>query len=102
MIFLKMILALSAFPVMLAVPRTIVRIVRSFHRFPIPGFLADLTDHPSSPAYMIAVIGEISEPVRAMHECHRVLSPAGRLIFSELLLDPDYSLAGSLERLAAW
>jgi ubiquinone/menaquinone biosynthesis C-methylase UbiE len=51
-------------------------------------------------AYMIAVIGEIPEPVRAMHELHRVLSPAGTLVFSELLLDPDYPLASSLERMA--
>ncbi len=52
-------------------------------------------------AYMIAVIGEIPEPVRAMREFHRVLSPSGTLVFSELLLDPDYPLAGSVERMAA-
>lgn len=51
-------------------------------------------------AYMIAVIGEIPEPVRAMHEFRRVLSPAGTLVFSELLVDPDYPLASSLERTA--
>ena len=46
--------------------------------------------------YMIAVIGEIPEPERAMHEFHRVLSPSGTLVFSELLLDPDYPLASTL------
>jgi len=45
---------------------------------------------------MIAVIGEIPAPVRAMNEFHRVLKPGGRLAFSELLLDPDYPLAGTL------
>ena len=51
--------------------------------------------------YMIAVIGEIPEPVRAMQEFHRVLSPSGTLVFSELLQDPDYPLASSVMRMAA-
>jgi ubiquinone/menaquinone biosynthesis C-methylase UbiE len=50
--------------------------------------------------YMITVVGEIPEPVRAMREFHRVLSPSGTLVFSELLLDPDYPLAGTLVRWA--
>ena len=51
--------------------------------------------------YMIAVIGEIPEPQRAMQEFHRVLSPSGTLVFSELVLDPDYPLANTLVRMAA-
>jgi SAM-dependent methyltransferase len=51
-------------------------------------------------AYMIAVIGEIPDPERAMAEFHRALSPSGTLVFSELLNDPDYPLAGSLVRKA--
>lgn len=51
--------------------------------------------------YMLAVIGEIPEPVRAMQEFHRVLSPSGTLVFSEMLVDPDYPLASSLTRMAA-
>ena len=51
--------------------------------------------------YMIAVIGEIPRPVRAMQEFHRVLSPSGTLVFSELLQDPDYPLASSVIRMAA-
>ena len=51
--------------------------------------------------YMIAVIGEIPEPQRAMREFWRVLSPAGTLVFSELLMDPDYPLPRSLIRQAA-
>lgn len=46
--------------------------------------------------YMIAVIGEIPEPDRAMSEFFRVLSPAGTLAFSEILTDPDYPLASTL------
>lgn len=52
-------------------------------------------------AYMIAVIGEIPDPGRAMGEFYRVLSPSGKLVFSELLTDPDYPLARTLIRLAA-
>jgi ubiquinone/menaquinone biosynthesis C-methylase UbiE len=51
--------------------------------------------------YMIAVIGEIPEPNRAMREFHRVLSPSGTLVFSEFLWDPDYPRAGTLIRKAA-
>jgi ubiquinone/menaquinone biosynthesis C-methylase UbiE len=46
--------------------------------------------------YMIAVIGEIPDPERAMGEFYRVLSATGRLAFSELLMDPDYPLASTL------
>lgn len=50
---------------------------------------------------MIAVIGEIPDPGRAMREFHRVLSPSGVLVFSEILVDPDYPLAGRLIDIAA-
>ncbi len=50
--------------------------------------------------YMIAVIGEIPNPVRAVKEFFRVLSPSGTLVFSEVLVDPDYPLAGTLIELA--
>ena len=46
--------------------------------------------------YMIAVIGEIPAPEQAMREFYRVLSPSGTLVFSELLLDPDYPRAKTL------
>lgn len=51
-------------------------------------------------AYLITVIGEIPEPVRAMREFHRVLKPGGALAFSEALMDPDYPLARTLMRMA--
>jgi ubiquinone/menaquinone biosynthesis C-methylase UbiE len=50
--------------------------------------------------YMIAVIGEIPAPDRAMKEFFRVLSPRGVLAFSEILMDPDYPTAKKLIRLA--
>jgi ubiquinone/menaquinone biosynthesis C-methylase UbiE len=51
--------------------------------------------------YMIAVIGEIPTPERALEEFRRVLKPGGIMAFSELLMDPDYPRAQRLERLAA-
>jgi ubiquinone/menaquinone biosynthesis C-methylase UbiE len=51
--------------------------------------------------YMIAVIGEIPEPERALNEFHRVLSLHGTLAFSELLSDADYPRRSTLSRLAA-
>ena len=50
--------------------------------------------------YMIAVIGEIPTPERALSEFHRVLKPTGNLAFSELLMDPDYPLVANLIKLA--
>ena len=48
--------------------------------------------------YMIAVIGEIPQPVEAINEFHRVLQPGGTLAFSELLPDPDFPLPKTLIR----
>ena len=46
--------------------------------------------------YMIAVIGEIPTPKTAMKEFFRVLGPQGSLVFSEILMDPDYPRAQKL------
>ena len=46
--------------------------------------------------YMIAVINEIPDIPRALAEFHRVLKPAGTLVFSELFMDPDYPRAATL------
>lgn len=51
--------------------------------------------------YLITVIGEIPEPVKAMREFHRVLKPEGRLVFSELLVDADYPSRKRLVQLAS-
>jgi ubiquinone/menaquinone biosynthesis C-methylase UbiE len=50
--------------------------------------------------FMITVISEIPEPVRAMQEIKRVLKPGGTIAFSELFLDPDYPLARTASRWA--
>jgi ubiquinone/menaquinone biosynthesis C-methylase UbiE len=68
--------------------------------------VADVYDLPFADAtfdaiYMIAVIGEIPSPEKALREFHRVLSPSGTIAFSELLLDPDYPLASTVTRKAA-
>ncbi len=46
--------------------------------------------------YMITVIGEIPDPVRAMKEFHRVLVPGGWLALTERIIDPDYPLTKTL------
>jgi SAM-dependent methyltransferase len=51
-------------------------------------------------AYMITVIGEIPDPVRALQEIHRVLKPEGTIACSELLFDPDYPLPCTIIRWA--
>jgi ubiquinone/menaquinone biosynthesis C-methylase UbiE len=48
--------------------------------------------------YMIAVINEIPDIPKALSEFHRVLKPSGTLVFSEIILDPDYPLAATLTR----
>jgi len=48
--------------------------------------------------YMITVINEIPNIPAALAEFQRVLKPSGKLVFSELLFDPDYPLAASLIR----
>ena len=67
--------------------------------------LADVYELPFSDnyfdlIYMIAVIGEIPSPEKAIREFHRTLSPTGTLVFSELLIDPDYPCSGTLMRMA--
>lgn len=67
--------------------------------------VADVYDLPYADGtfdvvYMIAVIGEIPDTEKAMKEFRRVLSPTGTLVFSEILLDPDYPRAQTLARVA--
>jgi ubiquinone/menaquinone biosynthesis C-methylase UbiE len=68
--------------------------------------VADVFDLPFDDAsfdaiYMLAVIGEIPTPERAMAEFYRVLRPRGTLAFGELLMDPDYPLPRTLTRWAS-
>jgi ubiquinone/menaquinone biosynthesis C-methylase UbiE len=90
-------------------PRMIERVRRRARSEDMENIEAQVADVYSLPfedgffdaIYMIAVIGEIPKPDRAMREFHRVLSPSGTLAFSEFLWDPDYPRAGTLIREAA-
>ena len=68
--------------------------VANAYQLPYPDASFDLI-------YMIAVTGEIPDPVRAFRECRRVLKPTGKLAVSEILVDPDYPRASSVVRWAA-
>jgi ubiquinone/menaquinone biosynthesis C-methylase UbiE len=46
--------------------------------------------------YLLAVFNEIPSPEKTLAEFHRVLKPSGTLALSEILTDPDYSLARTL------
>lgn len=72
----------------------------------LEGLIADVHRLPFSDGvfnaiYMIAVIGEIPKPEKAMQEFFRILTPSGTLAFSEILIDPDYPLARTLTKWAA-
>jgi ubiquinone/menaquinone biosynthesis C-methylase UbiE len=43
-------------------------------------------------AYMVTVLGEIPDKIRALQELYRVIRPDGVLSISEYLPDPDYPL----------
>ena len=85
-------------------PRMIERVERKIAETGITNIEARVADVYNLPfgdrsfdlVYMIAVIGEIPDPLRAMAEFHRTLKDNGKLVFSEILLDPDYPLASAL------
>jgi ubiquinone/menaquinone biosynthesis C-methylase UbiE len=46
-------------------------------------------------AYLVGVLGEIPDRLTALRQLRRVLKPSGRLIVSEVFIDPDFiPLAG--------
>lgn len=49
-------------------------------------------------AFLVAVLGEIPEPVRALRDIHRVLKADGVLSITEMLPDPDYPLRRTVVR----
>jgi SAM-dependent methyltransferase len=57
-------------------------------------------DRTFDAAYLVAVLGEIPDPEAALRELHRVLKPDGRLVVSEILLDPDFISLGALRQKA--
>jgi ubiquinone/menaquinone biosynthesis C-methylase UbiE len=89
-------------------PRMIVRVTSRAWAEGVPNLEAKIAsvydlpfeDDSLDAIYMITVIGEISEPDRALSEFYRVLKPCGTIAFSEVLMDPDYPLAQTLIRKA--
>ena len=71
--------------------RNIDPLVGNAHDLPFPQDSFDAV-------YMITVIGEIPNPGKAFNEFFRVLRMGGTLAFSEILFDPDYTLASTLQR----
>ena len=57
-------------------------------------------DRTFDAAYLISVLGEVSEQTAALRELHRVLKRDGRLVVGEIVVDPDFISLGALrERL---
>ncbi len=50
---------------------------------------------------LTAVLGEIPDPVAALEEIGRVLTPSGRLVVGELFGDPHFTTLAGLKRQAA-
>ena len=51
-------------------------------------------------AFLVTVLPEIPDPVRALAEVHRTLKPGGRLSVTEEFSDPDYPLQSTTRRWA--
>ena len=87
-------------------PRMIARVGKKASDFNVQNVEARVADVYKMPFVdnsfdaitMIAVLGEIPEPQRALNECYRVLKPGGILANSELLPDPDYKRPVTLQR----
>jgi ubiquinone/menaquinone biosynthesis C-methylase UbiE len=59
-----------------------------------------LEDQSVDRAFLVTVLPEIPDPLRALTELYRVLKPGGVLSITEEFLDPDYLFAGETRRLA--
>jgi ubiquinone/menaquinone biosynthesis C-methylase UbiE len=49
-----------------------------------------LPDASADRAFLVTVLPEIPDPVKALREVHRVLKPGGTLSVTEEFIDPDY------------
>jgi ubiquinone/menaquinone biosynthesis C-methylase UbiE len=54
--------------------------------------------HSFDAAYLVGVLGEIPDPPAALRQLHRVLKPSGRLVVSEVFIDPDFISLADLRR----
>jgi ubiquinone/menaquinone biosynthesis C-methylase UbiE len=57
--------------------------VASAYELPVPDATVDR-------AFLVTVLAEIPDPVRALHEIRRILKPGGQLSVTEEFPDPDY------------
>ncbi|WP_324687103.1 class I SAM-dependent methyltransferase [Mycobacterium sp. 94-17] len=57
-------------------------------------------DHTFDVAFLAAVIGEVPDAHACLRSLRRVLKPGGRLVFEEMLLDPDRLSVAQLRELA--
>ena len=64
-----------------------------------PSDVLPYEDEAFDRAYLSSVLGEISDPANALRELHRVLKKGGRLVVSELAIDPDFISPRRLEQL---
>jgi SAM-dependent methyltransferase len=58
-------------------------------------------DHSFDAAYLISVLGEVPDEAVALHELQRVLRLGGRLVVSEIVVDPDFISIGRLKKRTA-
>ena len=58
------------------------------------------SDHVFDAAYLVSVLGEITDRTAAFAELHRVLKKRGRLIVGETIIDPDFVSQRELRTLA--
>lgn len=56
------------------------------------------SDRSFDAAYLISVLGEVSDGSGALCELHRVLKPEGRLVVGEIVVDPDFISLRALRR----
>jgi SAM-dependent methyltransferase len=57
-------------------------------------------DHVFDAAYLVSVLGEIPDAAAALRDLRRVLKPGGRLVVSELAIDPDFISLRALRAMA--
>jgi ubiquinone/menaquinone biosynthesis C-methylase UbiE len=60
-----------------------------------------LPDASFDAVILVEVLGEVPDKAAALAECLRVLRPGGLLAVTEMIVDPDYSLPSTIERLCA-
>ncbi len=64
------------------------------------GMQLDFADDTFDAVYFVTSLGEMPDKHASLWEAYRVLKPGGTLSVSEMLLDPDYMLRGTVIRLA--